>query len=98
MAAAAAPAGGNAVGALLTEGATLLRNPASRIAFLRRGEDLLLFADGAAFPCAADVAALAERLSAQDHLVLAPAMAPGADLLAALLNQGSLLVEEPDED
>ena len=87
------------IGALLAEGATLLRNPASRIAFLRRGEDdLLLFADGAAFPCAADVAALAERLSAQDQLVLAPAMAPGADLLAALLNQGSLLVEEPDED
>lgn len=81
------------------EGAVLLRNPASRLAFLREADGLLLFADGNAFPCAGIPAALAERICAEDRLALDPSMAEAMELLVALVNQGSLMIDdEEDED
>lgn len=84
--------------ALASEGAILLRNPASRFAFLRQEEGLLLFADGATFPCSGGAAALAQRICAQDHVVLDPSLADAMELLAALVNQGSLMVDDDEEE
>jgi 50S ribosomal protein L16 3-hydroxylase len=84
--------------ALASEGAILLRNPASRFAFLLQEEGLLLFADGATFPCSGDAAALAQRICAQDHVVLDPSLADAMELLAALVNQGSLMVDDDEEE
>lgn len=84
--------------ALVEDGAVLLRNPASRFAFLREAEGLLLFADGNAFPCGGVSAALAERICAQDHLVLDPSLSDAIELLTALVNQGSLMIDEEEED
>ncbi|HUD91249.1 cupin domain-containing protein [Sphingobium sp.] len=84
--------------ALTGDGAVLLRNPASRFAFLREADGLLLFADGNAFPCAGVAAAMAERICAQDHLILDPSLSEAMALLTALINQGSLMVDEEEED
>lgn len=79
---------------LLTADHPLLRNPASRFSFVREGEDkLLLFVDGACFPCADETALLAEMLCAQDQFVINPEWQKSdavAELLAGLYNRGSL--------
>lgn len=78
----------------LAAGAAIVRNPASRFAFVRQGTDgVLLFVDGEAFDCAGEVAALAECLCAQDRVVVDPALTKSAAavaLLAELFNQGSI--------
>ncbi|MCI4589607.1 cupin domain-containing protein [Sphingobium sp. BYY-5] len=86
--------------ALARDGATLARNPASRFAFLRQNDGvLLLFADGSAFPCSGASAALAEQLCAQDHILLDPSLSGAMEMLAALVNQGSLApADDGDED
>lgn len=82
------------VRALVTEGAPLLRNAASRFAFIRQAESsLLLFADGESFACAEECAAFAERLCARDQVPLDPGLAESdaaLALIAALVNQGSV--------
>ena len=79
---------------LLTADHPLLRNPASRFSFVREDEDkLLLFVDGECFPCAAETAALAEMLCAQDQFVINPEWQKSdavVALLAGLYNRGSL--------
>ena len=82
---------------LLAGGAPLVRNPASRYAFLRQGETLLLFVDGHCFDCAEDLAPLAEQLCAEQPLSVAPALAaspPALALIAALIDQGSLAFDD----
>jgi 50S ribosomal protein L16 3-hydroxylase len=88
------------VRALLTDGAALCRNPASRFSFVRQDERaLLLFVDGECFECVAETAALAEQLCAADRVEADPTLIPSDTamaLIAALLNQGSLAFEEED--
>jgi 50S ribosomal protein L16 3-hydroxylase len=70
----------------------LSRNPASRLSFIRKGGDsVLLFVDGKCFECVGETVALAERLCAQDRMLLSPNLAnsdPVIALLAVLVNQG----------
>jgi len=84
----------------MASGVPLLRNPASRFAFIRQGDDaIVLFVDGAAFDCMVETAALAQHLCADTALVLDPvhaASAPVAALIKALIDQGSLAFEEAD--
>ncbi|HSB97428.1 MAG TPA: cupin domain-containing protein [Spongiibacteraceae bacterium] len=79
--------------------ATPLRNPASRFAFIRNDSELVLFVDGEAFACDAQLAPLAELICAQSILSIDPALltsAPSMALLLALYNQGSLVFEDDD--
>lgn len=79
----------------------LIRNPASRFAFIREGKGaLLLFVDGESFPCTGETADLAEQLCAKDHLILAPALAKSdaaLTMIATLLNHGSIAFDEEEE-
>lgn len=90
-----------AVQTSLARGLPLLRNPASRFAFIRQGDDaVMLFADGCSYDCAGDMAAFAQRLCAQAAVVVVPARhaasPPVAALIKALIDQGSLAFEEDD--
>jgi 50S ribosomal protein L16 3-hydroxylase len=77
----------------LADGATLVRNPASRFSFVRSGGDAVrLFVDGNHFDCKGELAGLAERLCAGDQVeVGAELMKSEAALalIATLFNQGS---------
>lgn len=94
--------GTDTVQALLTYGAMLYRNPASRFCFVRLdAKRLLLFVDGEGFECADDTAAFAERLCAQDSLEVdlkTAGSAPSLELIATLVDQGSVTFEGPDPD
>ncbi|HWU04064.1 MAG TPA: cupin domain-containing protein [Novosphingobium sp.] len=88
-----------ALQAQLADGAPLERNRAHRFGFIRQDAGLLLFVDGQQIECAGDAATVAEQLCAQPSLTLDPALAgSGAvlDLLATLIDQGSLAFEEQD--
>ncbi len=83
----------------LCDGAVLRRNPASRFSFVREGEAVVLFVDGACHECAADVARFAEKLCATDRLATDATLAASASavsLIAALLNGGSVEVDQAD--
>ncbi|NIJ18256.1 cupin domain-containing protein [Sphingobium vermicomposti] len=84
--------------ARLASGVALLRNPASRFSFIRgTGDAVLLFADGQSFDCSGEAAAFARQICAQDHVLASPALAdspPCLTLIAALIDQGSIAVEE----
>jgi len=76
---------------LITDGVPVLRNPASRLSFIHHRDDaLMLFADGASFDCAGDVAQLAQQLCAHGQLVLGPQSDAALALIAALHDQGTL--------
>jgi 50S ribosomal protein L16 3-hydroxylase len=81
----------------VAQGAALLRNPASRFAFVREEGGLLLFVDGEGQACTGAAAEVAERVGAASVVALDPALAhaPQAiDLLVDLLNRGHLAFEE----
>jgi 50S ribosomal protein L16 3-hydroxylase len=84
------------LGKRLAKGAGLYRNPASRFSFIRKEDgSVLLFVDGEAFVCAAEVVAVAEQLCEHDRVTLSGAPSPAViDLIAALINQGSLAFDE----
>lgn len=86
---------------LLTQGAPLCRNPASRFAFTRMADgSILLFVDGHSFACTADTAPLAERLCADRMFTPTSRLADShaaTDLIVALVNQGSLAFDTQDE-
>lgn len=92
--------GKQAVHALLAQGVSLNRNPASRFSFIRQqGQTVLLFADGHCFDCAGDSVALAEQLCAGSSVIVDQAVATSAPVIAligALINQGSLAFEGED--
>lgn len=96
------PIGRKTVRALLAQGVPLIRNPASRFAFIRQsGQAILLFVDGQCFDCEGDMALSAEQLCAEKSLVLDPAQAASPEtqaLIAALIDQGSLAFDSEDED
>lgn len=75
----------------MDDGAVLMRNPASRFAFVR-GQDLL-FVDGEAHDCPA---ALAERLCGATRIEPGADLIAGVALIADLLNQGSLGFADED--
>ncbi len=86
--------------ALVAHAIPLIRNPASRFAFIRQGVgDALLFVDGRSFACAGATRTLAELLCAQDVLTVDPVLADAPDamaLIAALFDQGSVAFETED--
>jgi len=95
-----APIDRNAVKALLEQGASLCRNPASRFSFIRkdRGGNML-FVDGFGFDCDGEEAALAEELCAKTVFTADPKRAASdqsVTLIAALIDQGSLAFEDDD--
>ncbi len=74
----------------LDAGVPVLRNPASRFAFVRQGAGMLLFVDGETFECLGDVAELAEMLSDADEAMVSEASDDAVELLVALANMGSI--------
>ena len=93
------PVSVEAVRAMVAGGATLRRNPASRFAFVREGDAVMLFVDGEAYECAGEVAAFAEQLCAQDRFAVDAGLVGSADaaaLLVTLFNQGSLDFDQVD--
>jgi 50S ribosomal protein L16 3-hydroxylase len=87
--------------ALVAEGAPLRRNPASRFAFVRAEDAIMLFVDGASHDCIGASAVLAEQLCADEALELDPALADddaAIALLVLLHNQGSIAFEDMGED
>ncbi len=78
------------VGRRLAKGAALLRNPASRFAFVRTSLGALtLFVDGESHDCSGGTAAFAELLCAGPQ-VAAPAAGGAVELATLLINRGSL--------
>lgn len=88
------PAQGDEVRDCIAGGVPLVRNPASRFAFLRQEDDrLLLFVDGRSFECSRETAAFAERLCAQVQVDVGRDLLksePALELIAALLDHGSV--------
>jgi len=84
---------------LLARGVALLRNEASRFAFVREGEGAVaLFVDGEHYPCGGEAARLAELMCAQDAFVVTAEMAASEDvveLVVALLDRGCLAFDLP---
>lgn len=78
---------------LLGAGARLIRNPASRFAFLRQDDAVSLFVDGGHFPCSGVAATFAEQLCADTGVSGTPDMAgsePVIGLVVALLDRGNI--------
>ena len=86
--------------AMVSQPATLIRNPASRFAFVREGSgSVVLFVDGQSYACSGKCATFAERLCALDHITIDPVDVESpstAQVIAALLNLGSLEIAEED--
>ncbi|WP_126174399.1 cupin domain-containing protein [Altericroceibacterium xinjiangense] len=96
------PAGAEDVYLCLSGNVPLIRNPASRVAFVRQTQSsVLLFVDGRCFPCAGDVAAFAERLCAESRFVVSPDCTGSqamVDLIVELFNQGSLAFDLEEQE
>ena len=79
---------------LVAEGAGLLRNPAVRFSYIRRGlSGVDLFADGECFGCAGETADFAEQLCASGNVPTTPAMSGSPSTMALvieLLNGGAI--------
>lgn len=86
----------------LAQGIPLLRNPASRYAFIRQAAGgITLFTDGQSFDCTGETADLAMQLCATATLEADAALATSSSavaLLATLINQGSLAFDDGEED
>jgi 50S ribosomal protein L16 3-hydroxylase len=84
--------------ALVSAPAALVRNPASRFAFVREDAGAVtLFVDGQAYACSGDTARFAERLCASDEVAIGledVAAEATAAVVVALLNLGSVEVAE----
>ena len=95
-----APIGKQALRERLGQGAPLLRNPASRFAFIRGERGVSLFVDGQCFDCAGALVGLAEQLCAGPVLVVERGLVGNAQaqgVIAALINQGSLAFDEEED-
>lgn len=87
----------------LGEGSVILRNPASRFAFVAQADDagVQLFVDGEGYPCEGPLATLARALCATDSIAIDPALVRSdavIALLVRLINAGSLALEGEDGD
>jgi 50S ribosomal protein L16 3-hydroxylase len=89
------PLDGDELREFLSDGAALLRNPASRFSFVR-GEagSLLLFVDGESYDCTGELGTFAEALCAETRITEVPDAAIG--LALTLFNQGSVAFEPED--
>jgi 50S ribosomal protein L16 3-hydroxylase len=87
-----APADADEIRQQLAAGTRLLRNPASRFAFIRQSAtSIMLFADGHCFTCTDESAGFAERVCMESELAIAPDVAPETlELIVLLFNGGSL--------
>ena len=91
------PIGEAELRAELAAGAVLLRNPASRFAFVRAdGDQVLLFVDGECLDCAGEAAALATRICAQDQVEVGAVSDAALALIATLIKSGSLALDNED--
>ncbi|WP_296719672.1 cupin domain-containing protein [Erythrobacter sp.] len=92
------PASADDIRQWLAAGTPLVRNPASRFAFIRQSpSSVLLFADGHCFACRDAAADLAQRICAEVQTMVAPDCDPEVlELIAALFNEGSLAFDSPD--
>ncbi len=81
----------------LADGTPMLRNPASRFAFVDRVDGaVILFVDGQARDCAGDSADFARLLCASNHLRVSEPLAEDSEvisLITGLLNSGCLAFE-----
>lgn len=79
----------------LAAGMVLVRNPASRFAFVRdAASSVLLFADGHCFACSDDAALFAQRICAETELAVTSDIAPSTlELITLLVNAGSLALD-----
>ena len=83
------------VAAQLDDGAAILRNPASRFAFIRTGEDEVhLYVDGEGARCTGHAARFAAELCASPRLANVQANAEVTQLLVTLCNRGCVAFEE----
>ncbi|WP_414719725.1 JmjC domain-containing protein [Tsuneonella suprasediminis] len=78
----------------LAQGCALIRNPASRFAFVRETDGVMLFVDGEDYPCDGPVATFAETLCAASRVSAAAVDDTARELVLDLLNQGALAFEE----
>jgi 50S ribosomal protein L16 3-hydroxylase len=87
-----APADADEIRQKLAAGTRLIRNPASRFAFIRQSAtSIMLFADGHCITCTDESAGLAERICMESELAVAPDVAPRTlELIVLLFNGGSL--------
>lgn len=93
------PAGPELVQHLLEQGTPLLRNPASRTAFVRVPGGITLFADGASFDCPGELAELAEAICAGPEVTIPASLLRNKvalGLLSALHDIGVLAFESED--
>lgn len=88
----------DAVRKQLEAGRAMIRNPASRFAFIRDTPgSVMLFVDGQCFACTDDVADFAQAICAEVQLALAPhSSAATLELIALLFNEGSLSFDLED--
>jgi 50S ribosomal protein L16 3-hydroxylase len=79
----------------LAAGFPLIRNAASRFAFIHEaGSPTMLFADGHCFSCAEDAAEFAQAICAEGQLAVSPdASAATLELITLLFNTGSVAFE-----
>lgn len=82
----------------LAAGTPIVRNPASRFAFIREPDgSVMLFADGDAYACSGDAADFAMALCAASQIVVASGRSPETlELIATLYNAGSLAFDVED--
>lgn len=79
--------------------AGLIRNPASRFAFVEQPDGVTLFVDGESFDCTGRLADFARVLCGQDCLTLGPDLAADDAVRALalrLVNQGSIALAQDD--
>ncbi|MFX8895500.1 hypothetical protein ABTM96_20410, partial [Acinetobacter baumannii] len=71
----------------LGEGSVILRNPASRFAFVAQADDagVQLFVDGEGYPCEGPLATLARALCATDSIAIDPALVRSDAVIALLV-------------
>jgi 50S ribosomal protein L16 3-hydroxylase len=77
--------------AAVARGVPLLRNPASRFAFVRQGDGVILFVDGVSHDLTGEAARFAEALCAAPRLTATQDAAP---LIATLINAGAVQFDE----
>ncbi len=78
----------------IANGAGLMRNPASRFAFIRQSSSILLFVDGDCFDCTDSAADFAQRICAGDRPIIDTIDPAIEALIMQLINQGSLSFDD----
>lgn len=84
----------------LTNGATLVRNPASRFSYVREADKVLLFVNGEMFECEGDVAEFAVKLCDETSSIVPPIPASSdkvITLITMLINNGEIEAQEAED-